>query len=106
MPSDPEFIRHVIDQIDESCGVSCRAMFGGHTVYSHGKVVGLIADNQLSVKPTEAGRSFIGDVVEAPAYEGAKPSFLIGAKVEDREWLTKLIQVTERALPAPKRKKK
>ena len=106
MPSDPEFVQFVIDQIDASCDISCRAMFGGHTLYSHGKVVGLIGDNQLFVKPTEAGRAFIGDVVEAPAYEGARPSFLIGDRVEDGEWLTELIRTTERELPPPKRKRK
>lgn len=105
MPSAPDFIQYVIDQIDASCDISCRAMFGGHTLYSRGKVVGLISNNQLFVKPTAPGRAFIGDVVEAPAYEGAKPSFLIGDKVEDGVWLTELIRVTERELPAPKRKK-
>ena len=81
-------------------------MFGGTTLYAKGKVVGLICDNQLFVKPTEAGRAFIGTVVEAPAYEGAKKSFLIEDGIEDREWLTELLVITENDLPAPKQKKK
>ncbi len=81
-------------------------MFGGCTLYSKDKVVALICDDQLFVKPTEAGRAFIGDVVEAPPYPGAKLSFLIEDKIEDGEWLTELITLTEAELPSPKPKKK
>ena len=106
MSSDPEFIRFVVGQIDEKCDVSCRAMFGGHTLYSKGKVVGLICDNQLFIKPTEAGRTYIGDVAEAPPYPGARLSFLIGDEIDDPEWITELVTLTENELPAPKPKKK
>jgi hypothetical protein len=41
-----------------------------------------------------------------PAYEGAKPSFLIEEKLEDRDWLSELIRITLKELPAPKAKKK
>ena len=81
-------------------------MFGGGTLYSKAKVVALICDDQLFVKPTEAGRSFIGDVVEAPPYPGAKLSFLIQDEIDDGDWLTQLIRLTEAELPKPKPKKK
>ena len=106
MANDLAFIEFVVDQIDPSCDVRFRHMFGGCTLYSHDKVVALICDDQLFVKPTEAGRSFIGGVVEAPPYEGAKDSFLIGDKIEDGEWLTQLIVLTAAELPPPKPRKK
>ena len=81
-------------------------MFGGTTLYSKGKVVALICDNQLFVKPTDAGRAYIGDVTEAPAYEGSKNFFLVEGEIDDIEWLTTLITVTERELPRPKPKRK
>ena len=62
--------------------------------------------DQLFVKPTTAGREFIGDVVEAPAYAGAKNSFLIEEQVEDGDWLTNLLKVTAAELPAPRPRKK
>lgn len=98
MANDPGFIDYVCDQLDASCEVSYRHMFGGTTLYSKGKVVALICDNQLFVKPTDAGRDYIGDVTEAPAYEGSKNFFLIGDEIDDAQWLTELIQKTERAL--------
>jgi TfoX/Sxy family transcriptional regulator of competence genes len=103
---DLKFVEFVVDQIDEDCEITGRAMFGGHTLYSKGKVVALICDDQLFVKPTDAGRAFIGDVVEAPAYEGSKLFFLIEEKLEDRDWLSQLISITEQALPPPKPKRK
>ena len=69
-PLQSDFIDYVCDQIGDECDVSYRHMFGGTTLYSKGKVVALICDNQLFVKPTDAGRGYIGDVTEAPAYEG------------------------------------
>jgi len=106
MTLDMDFVRFVVDQIDDSCDISYRQMFGGCTLYSRGKVVALICDDQLFVKPTEAGKSFIGDVVEAPPYPGAKLSYLIQDQVEDRDWLTQLIALTEKELPMPKPRKK
>ena len=104
MASDPDFVQFVADQIDESCDASYRKMFGGITLYSKGKVVALICDNQLFMKATDAGRRFIGEVVEAPPYPGAKLAFLIGEKIDDAEWLTELVRVTEEVLPKPKPK--
>ena len=106
MSNDPDFIQYVCDQITDVCDVSFRHMFGGTTLYSRGKVVALICDNQLFVKPTEAGRAYIGDVTEAPAYEGSKDFFLIEDAIDDSEWLTELIRRTELELPKPRPRKK
>ena len=106
MPNDEEFIRYVCDQVDADCDVTWRHMFGGTTLYMNGKVVALICDNQLFVKPTSSGRDYIGDVVEAPPYEGARNSILVGDEIDDAEWLNGLFVVTEKDLPAPRPKRK
>ena len=101
-----EFVDYVTDQVDDSRNLTHRMMFGGCTLYLDGKVVALICDDQLFVKPTRVGREFIGNVVEAPAYDGAKNSFLIEDQIEDGEWLTNLLTVTAAELPLPKPRKK
>lgn len=106
MKNDPDFIQYVCDQLADDCEVAYRHMFGGTTLYSKGKVVALICDNQLFVKPTEAGRAYIGDVTEAPAYEGSKDFFLIEDQIDDSGWLTELIRLTELELPKPRPRKK
>ena len=85
--------------------ITYRKMFGEYGIYCDGKIVALVCDNQLFVKPTDAGREFIGNVTEAPAYEGSKDFFLIEDEVDDTEWLTTLIRRTEEALPKPRPKK-
>jgi TfoX/Sxy family transcriptional regulator of competence genes len=105
MATDLDFVEFVVDQIENAGVVSYRKMFGEYVLYCKGNVVALICENQLFVKPTEAGRAYIGRVVEAPAYPGAKPSFLIDEEIEDKDWLSHLIRLTEEALPAPRPKK-
>ena len=106
MASDLSYVEFVVDQIEDAGEITFRKMFGEYALYCKGKVVALVCDNRLFVKPTEAGRSFIGNVVEAPPYPGAKPSFLIEDQVEDREWISQLIMLTEKELPMSKPKKK
>ena len=105
MGSRLDFVEYVIDQISNAGAIEYREMFGEYAIYSNGKVVALVCDNRLFVKPTKAGRGFIGDVVEAPAYPGAKPYFLIEEQLENQDWLSRLILLTEQELPKPKPKK-
>jgi TfoX/Sxy family transcriptional regulator of competence genes len=106
MASDLDFVGFVTDQMTGAGSVTYRKMFGEYAVYCQGKVVALICDNQLFIKPTEAGRAFIGEVVEAPPYPGAKLSFLIDEQLEDADWLSRLVVLTARELPEPKPRKK
>ena len=106
MASDQNFVNFVIDQIKNAGEIDAKKMFGEYAVYADGKLFGLICDNKLFIKPTIAGGEFIGNIVEAPPYEGAKPSFLIEDKIEDSEWLSELVRITLRELPAPRAKKK
>jgi TfoX/Sxy family transcriptional regulator of competence genes len=106
MASEINFVDFVLEQIKNSGEITAKKMFGEYGIYSNGKLFGLICDNKLFIKPTNSGRKFIGNVVEVPPYEGAKPSFLIEDKIEDSEWLSELIRISLNDLPAPKPKKK
>jgi TfoX/Sxy family transcriptional regulator of competence genes len=106
MKQNNSFVQFVIDQLQGAGNISCKSMFGGYTVYYNRKIVALICNNQLFVKPTENGRTFIGIVNEASPYPGAKPCFLIQDKIDDKEWICELIRKTAEELPVPKRKTK
>ena len=106
MASDPGFVEFIVDQIENAGVIKYKKMFGEYAIYCDSKVVALVCGNQLFIKPTEGGRSFIGDVVEAPPYPGAKLNFLIEDKFEDREWISDLIRITVKELPEPKPKKR
>lgn len=100
------FLDFVVDQIENAGQITYKKMFGEYAVYSDGKIFALVCDNKLFIKPTEAGRVFIRDVVEAPPYPGAKLSFLIEDKLEDRDRISNLVKITLDELPEPKPKKK
>ncbi|WP_192822742.1 TfoX/Sxy family protein [Rufibacter sp. LB8] len=104
MAFDKNFVYFVLGQIKDAGEITAKKMFGEYGVYCDGKLFGLICDNKLFIKPTSSGRRFIGEVIEASPYEGAKPSFLIGAKIEDRDWLSELIRISVKELPLPKQK--
>jgi TfoX/Sxy family transcriptional regulator of competence genes len=105
MASDKSFMEFITDQVEHAGIITSRKMFGEYTLYCNGKVVALVADNKLFVKPTRTGRSFMKEPVEAPPYPGAKMWFLI-ENLEDWEWLTELIRITAKELPEPVPKKK
>lgn len=106
MASATNFVDFVLGQIKNSGEITAKKMFGEYGIYSDEKLLGLICDNKLFIKPTNSGRTFIGNVLEASPYEGAKPAFLIEDKIEDSEWLSELVSISVKELPAPKPKKK
>jgi TfoX/Sxy family transcriptional regulator of competence genes len=106
MPSNQDFVDFVIGQLQSAGDITFKKMFGEYALYSGNKVFALICDNKLFIKPTNAGKNYIQDVVEAPPYPGAKPSFLIEERIEDHEWLSTLVKLTVSELPEPKLKKK
>ena len=107
MATSQTTIDYLLDQLADSGEASARKMFGEYCLYSLGKPIGLVCDDQLFLKPTEPGRELIEELEEASPYPGAKPHLLISADLwEDSDWLCALIKATERALPAPKPRKK
>jgi TfoX/Sxy family transcriptional regulator of competence genes len=104
--SDQNFVNFVVEQIKNTGEITVKKMFGEYGIYADGKLFGLICDNKLFIKPTISGREFIGNVVEAPPYEGAKVSFLIEEKIEDSEWISELVRISLNELLAPNVKKK
>jgi TfoX/Sxy family transcriptional regulator of competence genes len=105
MASDEVFIEFIAEQMENAGFISYRKMFGEYAIYCNNKVVALVCDNRLFVKPTAGGRAYIGTVIEASPYPGAKLYFLIGDAYENREWLCGLIMITAQELPLPKPKR-
>lgn len=108
MASKQSTVDFILDQVSESGVVSAIKMFGEYGVYCDGKIVALVCDDLLFVKPTVAGLAFMGDdCPEACPYPGAKPYLLISKeKWDDREWLTTLFKISAEELPLPKKKKR
>jgi TfoX/Sxy family transcriptional regulator of competence genes len=68
MSYNQEFIDFIVDQTAESGDVTYKKMFGAFSLFVDQKFIAIVDDNQLYLKPTQNGRSFIGAVTEAPPY--------------------------------------
>ncbi len=107
MASQQNTVDFIVEQIGKAGRVAARKMFGEYGIYCDEKMIGLVADDLLFIKPTAAGRAYIGEVNEQPPYPGAKPCFLIsGEKWEDGDWLTELVRLSAAALPVAVKKRK
>ncbi|MCX6697650.1 MAG: TfoX/Sxy family protein [Methanoregula sp.] len=104
MASDKSLIEFIVDQMGDAGCISYKKMFGEYAIYCDGKVVALVCDNQLFVKPTESGKSYIGNTIEAAPYPGARLYFLIEDAFEDPKWISDLIRITAKDLPIPPKK--
>jgi TfoX/Sxy family transcriptional regulator of competence genes len=104
MASNVGTVQFICDQADLGRKLTYRKMFGEYALYLDGKVVALICDDQLFLKPTPEGRTYLESVVEAPPYPGAKNFFLLSSELEDPDRLAEALRVTARALPEPQPK--
>jgi TfoX/Sxy family transcriptional regulator of competence genes len=103
--SDKEFADYVLEQLRGVPRASHRKMFGEYAVYVGEKVVALICDNQLFVKPTAAGAALLGAPTLAPPYPGAKPHHLIEGELDDAEFMARLVTAIAAELPTARPKK-
>ncbi len=103
MATDLSFVQYVCEQTGLQA-LTYKKMFGEYALYLDGKVVALICDNQVFLKPTAEARAMLSNVVEASPYPGAKPSLRLGDELDDRDLLKRLLETTALALPAAKPK--
>jgi len=106
MATQESTIQYLTSQCPDAGRIRFRKMFGEYALYCNDKVIALVCDDRLYVKPTEQVRAFAGQLEEAPAYPGSSLFLLVD---EERwvnpEWMAELIRMTESDLPVPKPKK-
>lgn len=104
MATSLDTIHYICDQAGLRERLTFRKMFGEYALYLDGKTVAFVCDDQLFLKSTPEGRTFLGSVTEAPPYPGAKNYFLIAGELDDPDRLRALLVLTARVLPMPKPK--
>lgn len=106
MASTQSTVDFLADQMAGAGKITSRKMFGEYALYCDTKVVAFVCDDQLFIKPTEAARKYIKNVVEKPAYPGSKMYFWISDEFwDDNDWLSGLVKASAVELPFPKPKK-
>jgi TfoX/Sxy family transcriptional regulator of competence genes len=106
MSTTPQTVDFICAQSGLAQRITARKMFGEYALYVDGKVVALVCDDTLFVKPTPMGAALLGAVDLQPPYAGAKPHFCISEQLDDRELLQRVLLLTAEAMPTPKAKAK
>lgn len=105
MASSIEYVEYLCEQLEPAGDITYRKMFGEYGIYCDGKYFAAVCDDRFLVKITEPGRALVPDCEEQLPYEGGSPMFFID-RLEDKDFLAELTQVTCAALPKPKPRKK
>ncbi|MBQ9493103.1 MAG: TfoX/Sxy family protein [Oscillibacter sp.] len=103
MSSGREYLTLILEQLSELRGISYRPMMGEFLLYCRGKLFGGIYDNRLLVKPARAAVEYLRTVSYEAPYPGAKEMLLVD-DVDDKAYLTGLVEAMLPELPEPKRK--
>ena len=105
MASTKDYLTFILDQLSELEDVRSRAMMGEYLLYYRDKLFGGVYDDRLLVKDLPAARVLMPDAPQEEPYPGAKPMLLV-EQVDERAFLTALVQAMEPELPAPKPKRR
>lgn len=102
MATSTEYLQFVLEQFPEE--VTYRAMMGEYVLYYGGKVFGGIYDNRVLVKPVLSAVCRMPDAARELPYEGAKEMLLVD-RIEDKEFLSELLNAMYEELPAPRKRR-
>ncbi|HEY0931998.1 MAG TPA: TfoX/Sxy family protein [Gemmatimonas sp.] len=106
MGSTQDYVDFVQERIGLGARITNRKMFGEYALHLDGKVLVLICDNSVYLKPLPANDALAKGLPQGSPYPGAKAHWVLDELLEDTDRLQEILQVTADALPAPKPKTK
>ena len=101
MAFSKEYLHFILEQLSDLDDISYRSMMGEYILYYRGKIVGGVYDDRLLVKKTKSALECMPAAVCDFPYEGAKEMLLV-EEVDNKEFLTKLVEAMYDELPSPK----
>ena len=105
MATPPETLAHLLDALDP-LPLTVRKMFGEAALYLNGKVVALVCNDQLFLKPTPNAQAALPHCPTGHPYPGAKLHLLVTDALDDPALVIRALQAIAADLPAPKPKKR
>ena len=105
MASSKEYLEYILEQLSDLDDITYRAMMGEYIIYYRGKIIGGIYDDRFLVKPVKSAMAMMPNASMELPYEGAKEMILID-DVDDRDFLSELLESMYDELPAPRKKRK
>ncbi len=104
MASSKEYLTYVLEQLSGLDMISYGSMMGEYIIYYREKIIGGIYDNRFLLKPVKAARELMPNASYELPYKGAK-EMLLADILDDKEFMTRLIEAMYPELPEPKKKR-
>jgi TfoX/Sxy family transcriptional regulator of competence genes len=104
MSSRPETVAHLLDTL-LPLPLTARKMFGEYALYLDGKVVALVCDDLLYLKPTPGAEAALPGCPTGHPYPGAKLHLLVTDALDDPDRVVSALKAIAADLPTPKPKK-
>ncbi len=104
MGTQAQTIDHLLDAL-APLPLSARKMFGEYALYLDGKVVALVCDDQLFLKPTPGAQAALPDCPTGPPYPGAKLHLLVTDALDDPDPVIAALKAVAAETAVPKQKK-
>ena len=105
MPTSPATIAHILDTLADLPGLRAAKMFGEYGLYLDTRIVGLICDDQLFIKPTASAAPLVPNIEMGPPYPGAKPHMMLNETLDNPDLLIRVLRAVAADVPEPKPKK-
>ena len=105
MATGREYLDFILEQLSGLEGITYRSMMGEYILYYRGRIAAYLCDDRLLVKILPAAVKRMPDAPREAPYPGAKDMLLV-ENVDDRAFLTELLDAMYEELPEPKQKKK
>jgi TfoX/Sxy family transcriptional regulator of competence genes len=105
MSTSAATIDHLLDLLSAAGNLSARKMFGEYALYLDGKVVALVCDDTLFLKPTPGALSLLPDAEHGAPYPGAKPYLVLTETLDNGDLAMRAIRAVASDLPPQKPKK-
>ncbi len=105
MASSKEYLDFILEKLSDLEEITYRAMMGEFIIYYRGKIVGGIYEDRFLVKTVKSAINYMPTAKYELTYEGAKEMLLVD-EVDDKDFLTGLLNAMYDELTAPRKKKK
>jgi TfoX/Sxy family transcriptional regulator of competence genes len=105
MSTRRETIDALLDALSPAGPITTRAMFGEYALYIDGRVVALVCDDSLFIKPVAGAVAALPGAEMAPPYAGAKPHLLAADALDDPDPVIAALRAAAREVPLPKPRK-
>ena len=104
MASTKEYLEYVLEQLSQLDDIAYKSMMGEYILYYRGKIFGGVYDDRFLVKNTKSAAEKMPEAELQRPYEGAKEMLLVD-DIENKEFLSELVEAMYEELPASKKKK-